>query len=107
LVDAGGLVFTDESGRGFSPWWASRYFQGIIADAGLPRIRLHDLRHSSATLGLAAGESLKEVSTRLGHAGIGITADIYADVLPESARRSTDRRVALMSGVSRIGSDVA
>lgn len=102
-----GLVFTYQDGRGFSPWWVSRYFQKVIGEAGLPRIRLHDLRHSSATLGLAAGESLKEVSSRLGHAGIGVTANVYADVLPESARRSTDRRVALMTGVSRIGSDVA
>lgn len=106
-VDADELVFTDESGRGFSPWWVSRHFQKVIVEAGLPKIRFHDLRHSSATLGLAAGESLKEVSSRLGHAGIGITADIYADVLPESARRSTDRRVALMTGTTRIGSDVA
>ena len=102
-----GLVFTHQDGRGFSPWWVSRYFQTVIAEAGLPRIRLHDLRHSSATLGLAAGESLKEVSSRLGHAGIGITANVYADVLPESARRSTHRRVALMTGTTCIGSDVA
>jgi hypothetical protein len=50
---------------------------------------------------------LKEVSARLGHAGIAITADIYAGVLPESARRSTQRRVALMTGTRQEGTHVA
>lgn len=102
-----GLVFVHENGRPMSPWWVSRHFDQVAREAGLPRIRFHDLRHSSATLGLAAGESLKEVSARLGHAGIGITADIYADVLPESARRSTQRRVALMTGTPQEGTHVA
>jgi integrase len=92
------LVFTDADGRPFTPWWVSRQFQQVIADLGLPRIRFHDLRHTSATLGLASGESLKEVSARLGHSNIGITADVYADVLPETARASTLRRASLMAG---------
>jgi integrase len=102
-----GLLFVYDDGRPMSPWWVSRYFEQVAQGAGLPRIRFHDLRHSSATLGLAAGESLKEVSARLGHAGIAITADIYADVLPESARRSTQRRVALMTGTRQEGTHVA
>jgi integrase len=92
-----GLVFTDALGRPLTPWWVSRYFSRMVQAAGLPRIRFHDLRHTSATLGLASGESLKEVSARLGHSGIAITADIYADVLPDTARRSSRRRVALMT----------
>jgi integrase len=102
-----GLVFVHDDGRPMTPWWVSRHFDQVIQRSGLPRIRFHDLRHSSATLGLAAGESLKEVSARLGHAGIAITADIYADVLPEFARRSTQRRVALMTGTRQEGTDVA
>jgi integrase len=92
------LVFTDCDDRPFTPWWVSRQFQQVIADRGLPRIRFHDLRHTSATLGLACGESLKEVSARLGHSDIGITADVYANVLPELARASALRRAALMAG---------
>jgi integrase len=107
LVAGDGLVFVHDDGRAFSPWWVSRHFEQAVQRLGLPRIRFHDLRHSSATLGLAAGESLKEVSARLGHAGIGITADIYADVLPEYARASTQRRVALMTGTRQEGTDVA
>jgi len=103
-----GLVFTDADGSPLSPWWVSRHFDKVVEELGLPKLRFHDLRHSSATLGLASGESLKEVSARLGHAGIAITADIYADVLPESARRSTDRRVALMTGETSLSrGDVA
>jgi len=101
-------VFTDADGSPLSPWWVSRHFDKVVEELGLPKLRFHDLRHSSATLGLASGESLKEVSARLGHAGIAITADIYADVLPESARRSTDRRVALMTGETSLSrGDVA
>lgn len=91
-----GYVCTDADGRPIVPWRASTAFQQQCQELGLPRIRLHDLRHTSATLGLAAGESLKEVSQRLGHADIGITADVYADVQPATARASAERRAALM-----------
>jgi integrase len=48
--------------------------------AGLPRIRLHDLRHSAATLLLEEGVPLKVVSERLGHSSIAITGDLYQHV---------------------------
>ena len=55
-----------------------------IADAaGLPPIRLHDLRHTWATLALAAGIPAKVVSERLGHAGIAITLDTYTHRIDE------------------------
>jgi integrase len=104
------LVFVDDAGAGLVPWKVSRDFLAASERAGVPRIRFHDLRHTSATLGLAAGESLKEVSARLGHSGIGVTADIYSDVLPQVARRSTDLRVALMVGhapTTQFGGDEA
>ena len=50
--------------------------------AGLPKIRLHDVRHSYATAALAAGIPVKVVSERLGHANIVITMDTYSHVLP-------------------------
>ena len=58
--------------------------------SGLPRIRLHDLRHSYATAALAANVSPKVVSERLGHAKVGITLDVYSHVLP-----SMDAQAAL------------
>ncbi len=55
-------------------------FAAIARQAGLPRVRLHDLRHSFASLLLAAGADLKTVSTALGHSTISVTADTYAHV---------------------------
>jgi len=48
--------------------------------AGLPKIRLHDLRHSHATLGLASGVPTKVTSERLGHSRTAITDDLYSHV---------------------------
>ena len=67
-----GLVFTREDGGPVRPSHATSHFRVMIKKAGLPRFRLHDLRHTSASLGLEAGESLKEVSDRLGHSRIVI-----------------------------------
>lgn len=84
-------LFTDAYGDPLSPGWVSRRFTELIETAGLPRIRFHDLRHTSATLGLAAGESLKEVSARLGHSSIVVTADTYLTPPDHLARESTQR----------------
>jgi site-specific recombinase XerD len=54
-------------------------------------MRVHDLRHSSATILFAAGVQLKVVSERLGHASIAITADIYSHVLPEMQQEVVDK----------------
>ncbi len=75
----------------------SAHFQRMIKIAGLPRIRLHDLRHTSAGLGLEAGETLKEVSDRLGHSSIVITADPYSNIAPDVPRRSAERLANLVN----------
>ncbi len=66
--------------------------------AGLPHIRLHDLRHTHATLLLSAGVHPKIVSERLGHSSIKITLDTYSHVLPglqeAAAQRFDDFLVA-------------
>lgn len=86
-------VFANPYGAPWLPWWLSRSFDRKVKELGLPRIRFHDLRHASATLGLASGESLREISARLGHADISTTANLYTEVVPELARASTERRV--------------
>ena len=75
-----GLVFTREDGSPLRPEYATRHFQALAEKAGLPVIRLHDLRHTNASLALDAGVSLKVVSERLGHSQIAITADLYTHV---------------------------
>jgi integrase len=64
----------------------------------LPRIRLHDLRHTHATLLLAAGEPVKVVSERLGHASATITLTVYQHVHPGMGRQAADRFAALLRG---------
>ena len=59
---------------------------GSSALSGLAPIRLHDLRHTYATLALKAGVHPKVVSERLGHATVGITLDLYSHVTPAIAR---------------------
>jgi integrase len=86
-----GHVFTSPTGEPLSPSWVSRRFGRIVERAVLPAIRFHDLRHTSATLGLANGESLKAVSQRLGHADINVTARVYTQVPDEAAKRAALR----------------
>jgi integrase len=57
-------------------------FQPILARAGLPKLRFHDLRHTHATALLSKGLPIKAVSQRLGHSDVGITLRVYAHVLP-------------------------
>lgn len=93
---ATGLVFVDEHGQPLPPWWVSKRFSELCGGLGLPGIRLHDLRHASASLGLQAGESLREVQVRLGHARISTTAATYAQVPEALARSSADRLAVLL-----------
>jgi integrase len=79
-ANEGDLVFTDELGEPVHPNRLSQSFDRIVRDAALPRIRLHDLRHSYATLALKAGVHPKIVSERLGHSTIAITLDLYSHV---------------------------
>ncbi|MGB3736973.1 MAG: tyrosine-type recombinase/integrase [Ilumatobacter sp.] len=83
-------VFTDELGEPVHPDAFSRSFRRRVAEVDLPVIRLHDLRHSYATLALKAGVHPKVVSERLGHATIGVTLDLYSHVTPSIARDAAD-----------------
>jgi integrase len=84
------LVFCDELGAPIRPDWFSREFRRLLRRAGLPEIRLHDIRHTYATLALKAGMHPKVVSERLGHATVGITLDLYSHVTPSIARDAAD-----------------
>jgi integrase len=77
-----GLVFTAENGSALDPESISRYWRQAVRKSRLPSIRLHDLRHTHATLALQAGIHPKVVSERLGHANISITLDTYSHAIP-------------------------
>ena len=65
-------------------------FRRLSDQAGLPPVRLHDLRHGAATLALAAKVDLKVVQDMLGHSSIVLTADTYTSVLPDVARKAAE-----------------
>jgi integrase len=73
-------------------------FKPILSRAGLPDIRLYDLRHTSATLLLLADENPKVVSERLGHSSVTLTLDTYSHVLPTMGRRAADKLNAILGG---------
>ena len=74
-------VFCGVDGAALHPDTITATFKSIIRDLDVPQIRLHDLRHTSATLALKAGVHPKVVSERLGHAAVSITLDLYSHVL--------------------------
>ena len=76
------LVFARADGQPTHPELLSRAFERVVGRSGLPIIRLHDLRHTHATLLLKAGVPVKVVSERLGHATASFTLDVYGWVLP-------------------------
>ena len=76
------LVFAGPIGEPLYPERVSRSFRELADKLDLPAIRLHDLRHTWATLALSAGIHPKVVQERLGHANVSITLNIYAHVAP-------------------------
>jgi integrase len=85
-----GLVFACNNGEPLEERnIVNRFFKPLLKEAGLPDIRLYDLRHTCATLLLAAGENPKVVSERLGHAKITQTLGTYSHVLPTMQEEAT------------------
>lgn len=91
-----GLVFTREDGTPLHPNSVSKAFARHVEDAGVSSIRLHDLRHTWASLAIASGEPVKVVSERLGHSTVTFTMQQYQHVLPGMQREAAERMAALM-----------
>lgn len=99
-VDSG-KVFSAPDGSPLDPSDISDQFEELTIGAGLPPIRLHDLRHGAASLMLAAGVSMKVVQETLGHSNIALTANTYTSVYPEvatAAAEATARMVPRRAG---------
>jgi hypothetical protein len=73
----------------------------LINAAGLPPVRLHDLRHGAASLAHTAGADLKTVQDQLGHAGIVLTADTYTSVLPAAQHSAAEATARLILTTAR------
>src|ERR1700730_16500615 len=85
------LVFCKADGSHLDPDVVSMVFERLVAKSGLPKIRFHDLRHTHATLGLAAGIHPKVMQERLGHSSITITLDLYSHTIPALGAEAADR----------------
>ena len=79
---------------------AQRLCARVLGDSAPPEIRLHDLRHTHATILLTAREPVHVVSQRLGHTSAVVTMTVYAHVLPGSQREAAARFAALVGGAS-------
>lgn len=91
-----GLVFCAIDGRPVHPDSFSQTFDRTVARLGLRRIRFHDLRHTHATLGLAAGIPAKVMSERLGHATTAFTQDVYMHTIPQFEEDAADQIAELI-----------
>ncbi len=91
------LVFASEIGTPLQHQnLTRRHFKPIRDKASLPKIRLYDLRYTTATLLLSAGENPEVVSERLGHASIVLTLDTYSHVLPAMQKEATNKLEKLL-----------
>jgi integrase len=92
------LVFANAFGGPMNTLTLTRRFHRLLKQAGLPRVRFHDLRHGTASLLLALGEHPKVVQELLGHSTIGITMDLYSHVAPTLQDVAVDRLGHLLEG---------
>ena len=93
------MLFANEFGRPVSQNnLVFKHFKPILKQAGLPDIRLYDLRHTAATLALRAGVSPKVVAEQLGHASAAFTLDVYSHVLPHMQEEAAAKVEAVLLG---------
>lgn len=85
-----GSVFVDELGVHPHPETMTRWWNEAVARAGVRRVRLHDARHTAATLALRAGVPLKVVTQRLGHADVAVTMRVYQHVTAQDDQAAAD-----------------
>ncbi len=91
LGDAPEWVFTNEKG-GFIDIsnWRRRVFNKALEKAGLRGIRIHDLRHTYATLRISKGDNIADVSNQLGHHSVKLTMDVYYHWIPGKRKSEVD-----------------
>jgi len=96
-----GHVFTDPLGRPIHPDTLNHTLRRVCDRAGLPRLRVHDLRHIHATLMLRKGVPVEVVAERLGHSTPAFTLAQYRHVLPDEHRTWALNLSELLSGTPR------
>ena len=95
-------VFPALTGSPIDPGTVNTALHTALHIAGLPRLRVHDLRHTAATLLLEQGIHPKLVQDLLGHSSIALTLDTYSHVTPRLHQEATDTMQGLLFGVSSL-----
>jgi site-specific recombinase XerD len=93
-----GLVFPTRIGTPIEPTNVNRWFRELRERAGLPWLRIHDLRHAFATFMLHQGADLRLIMETLGHSQISVTADLYTHVLMPRQRTASEAVDTLILG---------
>jgi integrase len=86
-----GLIFTTQTGRVIDPRGLNRMLTILCRDANVRRVRVHDLRHTCASLLLSRGVDARTIMETLGHSTITMTLDTYAHVMDTTLRAAADR----------------
>jgi len=90
------LVFAADNGNPINPDNLRRDYDRLVKLAEVPRIRIHDQRHTYVTLALASGANIKAISRHIGHAQSSLTLDVYAHVMPDQHRDVADKVGAIL-----------
>lgn len=90
-------IFHTMAGRPLNSDYLGRELRRILVRAGLPTLRLYDLRHTAASLALAAGAPVKAISEQLGHSNTAFTLDTYAHLLPHMQAEAVQRVEAMLA----------
>ena len=90
------LVFPSNIGTPLEPRNLDRHFKRMLAKAGLPDMRFHDLRHTAASLMLAANVNPRTAADILGHSRISVTLDTYSHVMPAAMHEAADKMSAVL-----------
>jgi integrase len=91
-----GLIFANSVGSHLDPSKLRKSFKRVLKRAGLPKMRLYDLRHTHASHLLLAGTNPKVVAERLGHADVSLTLNTYSHVLERVEEGAADTVEALL-----------
>lgn len=98
MPEAADLIFTTSSGCPIHSDKLAQRFKAMLREAGLPTIRLYDLRHTAATLALSAGVPPKVVAEQLGHASAAFTLDVYSHLLPHMQEEAAMKVEQVLAG---------
>jgi len=96
------LVFLNVERRPIDPSTLGRPFHQALKRAGIPRVRIHDLRHTAATYLFGRGVYSKIVQALLGHSAVTLTLDTYSHVIPSFTQEVAEHMDALFGSSQKI-----